>query len=232
MIEEVVEKDLVDKVNLGASIRFDLNQIEWKAMNKIQTILREILDEDHQTIRALNDCYHYKDGGYPNPDSPPRSENAVDRLAKMFKYVNMLGDGEMINTYMRQKYGMEIVVVNKDQNQLLALNLEKEKKLNKLQADLGTDVDFSARPIEVVRQFVQIMDAQQGVICRKSNSIKNDLFGELDLIHPKKVKKGDFLTSVSMAAQELKKADSGKKAKAKLIEKNEILQEVLDVTVN
>ena len=57
----------------------------------------------------MNQYFHYKGGGYPRENSPPRYADAADKLANMFIGAEYIGEGSVINKYLEKEFGLKLV---------------------------------------------------------------------------------------------------------------------------
>lgn len=216
-------------VDKCSEVRYYINNVLWKNMKNAKKAFSTIFGMDPSWYSALNDAYHYRNGGYPFPDSPPRYQDAANRLAKMFLTLKFADMEEMVNKYLRVNYGLELVEVNPVNAIKRQDNLTEEKINGFIKEDPNIPLNMEQSDKELFKNMLEYMDNLQTDICQNSNFIKRDKFKELKDEFPDVIKKGHFLTSVGLGAIKLKNEDKFKKKKNVKKEYNETEIELIDL---
>lgn len=231
---EDFDNDFKNSVSEGAEIRHNLNSIEWKRMNKFKEILMLMLGESKSNVSAINDAIHYQHGGYPKPDSLPRHIIVANKLGSMFKYLNLIDKGDMINDHLLENFGLKIVVVDSNLASINHIITEQKDidKLTRLVNEVCPDVIVEGDKVEALKQLIDLMNDQQSIICNMSDEIKKELYGELKSHYGKdRIPKGHYLKNVALKTKDLVRPDKAVDEKQKIINSNSTMEELVELII-
>jgi hypothetical protein len=213
-IKEIIE-------NCG-NIRVELNTVHWHRMNKIQRVFSTVFDIPIKTAAGLNQYFHYKNGGYPKADSPPRYVDASDKLAYMFIGAEFIGEDIVINEYLEKKHGIKLVRIK----QPMPLKINLTKKANKfIESAQVIHLKKIKNPNKFFNELLYIMNDVQTKICQMSDEIKYTQFEKVKLKH---LKKSSFIKAVITKAASLRSQQRGLEKRGNIICETEILKKTIE----
>lgn len=226
------EKDIEDAIIEGAGIRKDLNTSEWPRIKSMFKVFEQLFGESWKDIRAVVDAYHYRNGGYPNETSPPRHHSSADKIARMYRYLEILGDAEMVNSYLRENYGIEFHVVDKQKAGIKPIpsGVWHSEEFKKILEESCIQIDPTMTETEILRKVVDAGDAQQSQICTMSNAIKRDLYEKVKALDSN-ITKGAFTKTVVMKAKEMVKPEKALKEKHKMLEDHTMKEDLANLAL-
>lgn len=108
-------------------------------------------------LKFLVDMYHYRNGGYPNPESLPKNFELVKNFALFIKYMSFVGFEDLFKGYL-QSFGLEVKI------------LEEVKDFQ-----VKEDLSFKSHLNQTILDCSDI----QSEICSRSNQIKRDISQEI-----------------------------------------------------
>lgn len=214
-------------VETCAETRHEINSVLWKRMGAIQSAMAILFGKEKKWYAELNNAYHYREGGYPGPNSAPRHESAADKVAIMFLVLEKAGHEGLVADYLRNAYGLQLTRVS-DEHAVTRLSRPDLDALK----DLEVDVDLTLSDDALYKYLLDVMDNLQTEICQKADSIKIDSFEGLKEAFPeKKLEKGRFVRTVNAKALEHKSFDKAEAKKEKMQAQNELENELLDLAI-
>jgi cell fate (sporulation/competence/biofilm development) regulator YmcA (YheA/YmcA/DUF963 family) len=203
-------------------IRVELNSVHWRRMNKIQRVFATVFDIPIKTAAGLNQYFHYKDGGYPKPDSPPRYADASDKLAHMFIGAEFIGEGNTINEYLEKNFGLKLVRVREPK----ALKLRFTDRAKNLMAAANVmHLQKIKKPIQFFRTLLDEMNDTQTTICQMSDEIK---YTQYEKVQRKHLKKSSFIKAVNTKAASIRSRKKGSINKNDTICEAELLKSTIE----
>ena len=197
--------------------RHELNTVHWRKMRGIQRAFSKMLDVPKKVSGGLNQYFHYKNGGYPSENSPPRYEDAAEKLANMFIGAEFIDESEVINRFLEKKFGLKLVRVRHAAKlKRKALAPLEQRKLQ----DMGiSHLEEIKDDKKLFSELHKIMDETQCNICQLSDSIKYTGFAQVEK-KMKGLRKSSFIRLVGTKAAGIKSPAVGR------IRKNETLCDV------
>lgn len=216
-----------DTFATAGQLRVDLNSIWWKKMNKIQRLFVALYGIPLKQASGLNQFYHYKNGGYPNEDSPPRYKAAAEKLAYMFLGAECIGEEHLINEYLEKEFGIKLTRTSAKP----PLKLKKfNARIEKLFVESGVPAVLKklTDPKKLFKKLLCEMDAIQVKICQMSDTIKYVHFSKVKKqLNNENYKKGSFFKGVAAEAASIRSATKGKIKKESLIDEAQIIKDIL-----
>jgi hypothetical protein len=219
-------KNITKIIDDCGNIRVTLNQVHWRRMHCIQRTYARLFGISVKVAAGLNQYFHYKGGGYPRENSPPRYADAADKLANMFIGADYIGEGHVINKYLERNFGLKLVRTKAApplKMRKITKDLNKNFVAGKLEHLKGiTD------PQEMFIALLHEMDATQGTICQMSDQIKYAGFASASKqMKSGKLKKSSFLKIVGTKAASIRSAIKGTQRKRDSIDDAELMCDTL-----
>ena len=215
----------------SGEIRYHLTTKLWPQMNKTFKLFAEVFGITSKQAADLNQFYHYRNGGYPNENSPARYKVACDKVADMFISASHAGMSDTISKYLEKAHGIKIQLVK-----------PKKLKYNTSSTKAGRFIKFTETerifaeaesPEEAFIALMHFMNSLQTDICGKSDKIKYNNFNRAskEISNPD-FKKSSFIKGVHAEAAQLKSKEKGFAKRKKLKGESDILQEFVNEVVN
>lgn len=199
----------------ATEIRTDIQDNLRVAYNSFKLMFEGLTGQKGKVLKHVVDMYHYRNGGYPSPNSAPKHQELIEKFALMVHWFNLIGFSKLYKDGL-QAYGITDISIDPAYKiQDTPLNEEMLEIVDG--ADFGThwpknnDITFR----QTIKAFVLACDEIQGAICSQSNVIKNDLAPLVE--QACEIKKGDFTSSVMVNYQ--KTTDKITKRKVKNMQK-------------
>jgi len=219
-----------EKVQEGASIRVELSEILWKAMNQAKIVFNSLVP--FKNFSNVKTFLYYK-GGYPKPDSPPKINEHIKKLAHYYwivKFLDFKEEYEKIHEVF-QNFGLQITEIEPIVPLSSIDDKKQEKKVKRALLKLGFEENEIENLLldkkELLRKILQIALELQCEICEKSDKIKIDLADEVK--ETCEVPKSTFLKAVDLQAKKIKlDQEKYKELIKKIKEKIEIEREIIE----
>lgn len=207
-----------EKLEEATEIRIYIQDELRSKYNEYKLLFKSFTGDEGKVLKHIVDMYHYRDGGYPNPNSPPKHQELIRLFAQMVKYFDLIGFSEIYQEELK-KHGIT-VKVNPSYKipdvEVVAEAADTFEEMGLLQY-LGKDYEYL--PImygEAVKAFVLVCDGIQGEICSNSNVIKKELAPDVETNCF--IRKGDFTQTVMVNYQ--KKSKKITKGKVKRLKRD------------
>lgn len=207
-------KELVDE---ASDIRIDINK-KWKIIHGLKDIYGLFFKVDKSDIKYFKNAYDfikYLGGGWPSKNSKGRMEEHLDALGHVFRMFSLTkGHDNIINKYLREKYGLELTVIDKQKALFHDYDFSQKEKdgIKKLCEKHLIDVsklDVTSR-VTLLNTMLSLGVEIQNDICKHADIIKLNLAHEAK--SECKIYKRNFLETVKLGVKR-------KTAKAKSFEK-------------
>lgn len=192
------EINAIHKFKEAVSIRIDEINVLYAKYKSFSQIACQAIIIKKQYFKKAVDAIYYLGGGYPNPSSPGRLEEAVSDLSEIYKILDFIGEAQEVERLFL-KHGITISLNKKYQDE--QLNIAEQKtvanELSKFNIKVELDAINSTKKlslfifnecIELQRSICQLADNQKALLksAQKDLNIsdpeKNRLF-DLTKIH-------------------------------------------------
>ena len=197
-------------------------------MNKIQRLFVDRFGIPLKQAAGLNQFYHYKNGGYPSEDSPPRYKQAAEKLGYMFLGAECIGEENLINDYLESEFGLKLTRVDAKPVLKVKPETKKSKTLFKL-SGVSARIQKITAPKKLFRALLEEMDNIQVNICQMSDKIKYVHFAKVKKqLNSAAYKKSTFFKGVAAEAAVIRSTIKGKKKKQELNDEAQIVKDLLN----
>jgi hypothetical protein len=194
--EEVFKKTLEE----SAAIRVDIDTNLHPEMSKLSKMFSLVFPEEKKkNFKFIKDMIYYQ-GGYPNPNSPPRIESLLEKFADVYKFFSFINKENEIKSFL-SKFGIEINMKIDMSNDDFVPNDDFKTLWNQV---------FENEPIprntrDVFKALLDQGTSLQSEICNEADKIKID---NAKLVEEQcKIKKKHFIKSTKIKARELRNKD-------------------------
>jgi hypothetical protein len=219
-------KNITKIIDDCGNIRVTLNQVHWRRMNCIQRTYSKLFGISIKAAAGLNQYFHYKDGGYPRDNSPPRYADAADKIANMFIGADYIGESDVINKHLERKFGLKLVRT-KAAPPLKMRKITKDLNKNFVAAKIE-HLKGITDPQEMFMALLQEMDSTQITICQLSDKIKYAGYANASQqIKSGKLKKSSFLKIIGAKAASIRSRVKGSQRKRDSIDDAELMCDTL-----
>jgi hypothetical protein len=190
-----------DKITEGAEKKRDVDVVLAPTFKNLKTAFTYLFGSDNMNgsdFKRLSDFRYYQ-GGYPSPTTPPKESNIAFQVANVSKLEALLGK-EDFDRY-AQQYGVSVDCrLSIDDH--WTLSKEDEKKLKDAWLGAGIDAEIPQERSEALKLLLDRSQNLQAEICEHSDFIK-ELAETVE--EEFKIKKGNFMKAVGLAALRLRK---------------------------
>jgi len=216
--------DISSKIDEGKEIRREIQEVHRKKYNALKVLFSEVSgEEDKNLIKFITDMVHYRNGGYPKPNSKPKHHDVLNHFINLYKWMSFIGREKQYVTDYLKEHGITVTLDKPIEN----TSIESHKILIE---NSEPDTFFTTDAADL-RQFtedmLEVTDDLQGTICKLADSIKIDLASS---VTAKGVKKGHFIDAVNFSynADKDRKEINNEKRKTKTTRrKKRVLDEKL-----
>ena len=166
-VDETLETMIAD----AAVYEDDLTLNERPALTLCRNAFMHRFNIDPKFYTLLKDLQYYQ-GGYPSPDSPPKIDTFIEKVAEVAKWYNALGKLDEFNAALQSACGMKIVETTAyvDPTSVPSASPAKaEKYLEKIDPSKAYE---NMTPPDLAQYLLDEGCNVQGRICHKADQIK------------------------------------------------------------
>lgn len=219
----MTEKSYEDLVLECAETRRDLDVVHHPMMTALKKAFRAAFEADGfggSDFKRLSDLVYYK-GGYPSPESPPKTDALADDFARSIKLCSVIGH-EAIVRRLRDVHGID-VVLRSDPIKLGPVSVDHDEA-DDFEDNLATagisKSEIPADKLTLLKLMVDAAQALQAEICQLADTIKVD--GAEEAENKYEIKKSNFVRAVGLMATKLRRGEGPMAEKIDKIEDDHI----------
>lgn len=191
-----------DKITEGAEKKRDLDVVLVSAFRNLKAAFTLVFGDQNMSgsdFKRLSDFQYYQ-GGYPSPTTLPKESNVAFQVSNAVRLEELVGKDNFWK-YCSQ-HGVTVDTSLKLPREMPILSKEDEKKLKDAWYGAGFDYAIPESRDGVLRALLEKAQKLQAEICET-----NDFVKELaEVVEEEfKIKKGNFMKAVNLAALRLKK---------------------------
>ena len=151
-------------------------------------------------FKRLSDFTYYQ-GGYPSPDSPAKESSLAFQIANVMRLEELL-EKRNFSSYLGAE-GVSVEYVKRPGEDYF-ISDDDLSKLTEAWQGGGIDSEIPAKKSEALKLLLERAQSLQSEICQTADTIKDT---GVEVEDKFKIKKGNFIKAVGLAALRLKKGD-------------------------
>lgn len=219
---------LLEKTNDSVNSKVELLNNHYPQLNKLKKLFKLVFNLNGSIFKKLNDLFYFK-GGYPKEESKPKIQTMLDDIGNVFCLLEMLDKSNMMNSYLKDHYGLNIIretnVLNLNDQEIYDKN---RKKVDKLWKETFLEEFPNGTNKEILHDLISYGQKIQKVICDVSDKI--NIKDVEEVIEKCDVDKKNYLSVVDLKTKYILKGDDSSLNKVQQInEDNEKFNEVVNI---
>jgi hypothetical protein len=210
------EKVFLEKVEESAVNKVRIVEEYQPEYGKLKKLFKGAFGVQGKVFKMVSDLLYYK-GGYPKEKTEAKLKTMLDNFGNAYNFYELRGSEDIINSYLKVTYGIEIKVVKS--SDLDRPGIKRLKKFEELwKATFNEDYKGESKK-EILDKLLQSSFSLEASICQDKDqiSITNAEFVEQEC----EVKKSHFMAAVGLKTEGIRKGDESVEEKINEIQSNQ-----------
>ena len=196
------EKVFIEAVEDSAIIKVKIDEQYKPEMSKLKKLFKMAFGVKPAVFKLINDLQFYK-GGYPKETTEPKLQKMLDDIGNAFNFYELREKQDLINGYLRTKYGIEIQSTTG--NELARPGIKKLKKFEELYSATFNEPYKLTSKKDLIEKLLTAGQAIENDINFDKDAVA---IAAAEMVEAKcEVKKPNFMAAVQMKATAIKKGD-------------------------